>query len=499
MKKTIRLMSLLLALLMLLTVFVGCSNDNGGDDASSEVISGSDTDAVDTSTSGVPEGVRFDGKEVTIWYTTKCVAGESKFDLNPEDTSSNVNFQMVSTTAATQDRLGVKINYFDSGILTSDVGTTVRSNVMTGEDAFDIYQVVEWCSVELAAEGIYLNLKNMPYLSFDADWWDHEYMKEMTVGDKIYLLVGDVGVDRTRNLSCFFYNKDRYNELYRTPDGLYDVVRNNEWTMDRMIEMCRDAYVDVNVNNSVDMEEDSLGMILNKDNVLDGFFYGAGLKVTTRNADGIPEIDGMVNAQSVDLCEKVLNMVSGQADGIYTIPTAYDHEATAERLEYFGRGKTLFLPGFMYHGEALSHMGAEYGVIPYPLANEEQENYHSIVHNIISEIALPLTCKDSELACAVLEELAFRGNKSVLPVYYEETLKLRYGHDADTSEMIDIIRDGCVTDMALIYHETFNKLGIVLRMMAQEGKNNLSSVYAERSNGAKIMLQKLIDNYNKVS
>ncbi len=485
-----KILSVFLAILMLLAC-VACSEKTSEETTGNSNINNSDS--VDTSTSGVPEGVKFDGQELTIWYTTNCVAGESKFDLNPSDLSNAVNSKVVASTMATQERLDVKINYFNSGLLTSEVGNEVRKHVFSGEDSFDIYQLIEWCSAELAIEGIYLNLRNMPYLSFDADWWDYEYMKEMTIGDNIFMLVGDVDMDRTRNLSCFFYNKGMYLELYGNEVGLYSLVKNKEWTIDKLVEMCKDAYVDVDTGGTVD-DTDQLGMILNKDNILDGFFYGAGLKVTNRIDGDIPELD-LVNMNSIDLCEKVMSMVQGKNVGIYTIPTQYDHEANAGRLQKFGNGKVLFSPGFIYHAEELVKLDTDYGMVPYPLANSEQSGYNSIVHNIICEMALPLTCKNPKMACAVLEELAFQGNKNVLPTYYEEILKFRYAQDPESAEMIDMIRDGCVTDIALIYPTTFNRLGIVLRVMAQEDKVNLQGVYAERESAAKAAINTFVQGF----
>ncbi len=452
---------------------------------------------IDDSLSGVPSDVDFEGKAVNLWYTTNCVAGESKYDLNPEDLVEKVNADIVAASTATETRLNVKINYYNSGVLTSEAGNEIRKHVFAGQSEYDIYQLVEWCSSELAVEGIYLNLNGMPYLSLDSEWWDGEYMKEMNIGDKMFLLVGDFSVDRTRNLSCVFYNKTKYEYLYQNKDGMYDLVKNRQWTIDKMIELCKDAYVDENSNTVVDLD-DELGMILNKDNILDGFYYGAGLKVTARDESDLPIFD-VVNLNSIDLCEKIMSMVGGKEQGIYTIPTQYDHESNLDRQKRFGSGQVLLSPGFIYHSEEIVKYETQYGIVPYPLANEEQENYHSIVHNILSEMALPSTCNDPEMACAVLEELSYQGYKRVLPTYYEKMLKFRYAQDPQSAEMIDIIRDGCVTDIALIYPTVFNRIGIVLRVMAQEGKTNLQAVYDERIQAANEKTSTFISRYQALS
>ena len=51
----------------------------------------------------------------------------------------------------------------------------------------------------------------------------------------------------------------------------------------------------------------------------------------------------------------------------------------------------------------------------------------------------------------LLEELAFEGYNSILPVYYETVLKNKYVRDDVSARMIDLIRENLATDFAIIY------------------------------------------------
>lgn len=453
-----------------------------------------DSLTLEESKSGVPEGLDLDNTTVKVWYTTVATAdSESFIDLDPQETGTEVLQSIYSMNSIVRKRLNVNLEYYNSQVESTKVGENIRTLIFGGDETYDVFNTIEWNTAKLVVEGLFLDVSDMPYLSFEEAWWDIGYMKEMTVDNKIFSLVGDFSVDRTRCLNCIYYNKSIYGSMHNGDnEGLYDVVAAKNWTLDYMIELSKLAYVDQNNNNTADME-DLLGLILNKENLLDGFFYGAGLKVTKRDDNNLPVLS-LVSQASSNLCAKVIDMVNGTYEGIYTLPVAYDQVANRDKVTKFANGSVLFLPGFFYTAESLLDM-KDFGIVPYPMAGEGQDQYYSIVHNIIREMSLPIYCKQPENVCAVLEELAYEGNQRVLPVYYEKMLKIRYAKDPASGKMIDLIRDGCVTDIALIYPEQFNNLGITLRKMAQDGESELPIFYAKYERVAKTNMEAFINQY----
>ena len=255
----------------------GGSSSTGTDTTASS--GGADTSASAGETSGVPAGTNLNGETINIWYTTTATSvAETFVDLNPEQTGDMLDDAIYNMNVAIEDKLNVKLNYVNSNTPTSDTGSVVRTQLLADDTSFDLYHVVQWNASVLAAEGLYLNVADAPYISFDKPWWDSGYMKEMTIGEnKMYALVGDYAVDRTRCLNCIYYNKEMYNDFYKDPDGLYTEVLNKKWTWDRLREICAAVYSDLN-NDGVMDTEDRLGMVHNDYNNIDGFWYGAGAK-----------------------------------------------------------------------------------------------------------------------------------------------------------------------------------------------------------------------------
>ena len=71
-------------------------------------------------------------------------------------------------------------------------------------------------------------------------------------------------------------------------------------------------------------------------------------------------------------------------------------------------------------------METDFGIIPYPLYDENQEDYHTQVADCSTMFALPADCRDTSFAGAVLEAIAAESYRSVTPAYFEVALNEKY-------------------------------------------------------------------------
>lgn len=349
--------------------------------------------------------------------------------------------------------------------------------------------IVQYGAGYLCAEGLYYNMMDAPYIDFTNPWWDYEYMKEMTVGeDKLYLLVGDFSLDRTRTLNCVFYNKRIFSDFYKEEDGLYKEVIDGKWTIDRMAEISKMTYDDLNRNDTVD-PDDMLGCIANTDNSLDNLFYGMGAKVTSRDENGIPYFT-MTTEHIADVCNKLYSFFC-ETEGVHKFSDRN------EIIPTFTESRSTFMLGFLYDTdtELMRSMNDNYGILPSPKYDESQNEYITGRHNVMRDMVLPINCKKVNAVCAMLEEMGYRSYVDLIPKYYEQALKQKYARDELSGQMIDIIRNNCSTDFAYIYGDYCNTVGLLHRTMISESLSSISSLYAERESKAKEMMQTLINQF----
>mgnify|MGYP005771026529 CR=1 FL=1 len=442
--------------------------------------------------SGVPDNLDLEGLVIDIWSPSETnVVSENYISLNAELTGEVLDDAIYNTLLSVEEKLNVTLN-FDTDILVSEAPDRIRALIMADDTTYDAFHFIQYAGAALSAEGLYLNIKNAPYISFDKPWWDMDYMREMTIGeDKLYCLVGDYAPDRTRTLNCVYYNKQLYEEYYKDEDGLYSIVLDGDWTIDKMREICTDVYVDLNTDG-IPGREDQLGCCLNTLSNLDGLFYGSGAKITSRDEAGIPYID-MMNEHTANICEKLYELVYS-TEGVYVSGSSFDEEIANRKK--FAEDMSMFLIGFFYTAESLRDMDADYGIVPVPKLDKTQDDYVTGLHNIMRDIALPVNCQYPDEVCAVLEELAFQGNQTIIPAYYEVVLKDKYARDDLSAQMFDLIRDRCTTELAYVYGTYCNGLGLLFRNMISQKMSSIASLYASAESAAKEKLQVLIDQFS---
>ena len=190
----------LLALSFLLSVFPSCQSAESTETTAADVTS-TETTSDTLERSGVPEGTDLGGETISIWYTTG--GGLNYTDIAGEQTGDVMDDAVYNLNLAVQERLNCTIEFFDSGTDQRYCDTEVSTLLLADDTTYDLYFVTQWNGGNLVVQGLYLNVADMDCFSFDKPWWDYDYMREMTIGeDKIYALVGDYALDRTRYLTC---------------------------------------------------------------------------------------------------------------------------------------------------------------------------------------------------------------------------------------------------------------------------------------------------------
>lgn len=164
----------------------------------------------------------------------------------------------------------------------------------------------------------------------------------------------------------------------------------------------------------------------------------------------------------------------------------------------FTEGTSMFMFGQFATADLLREMTDDYGVIPNPKFDSEQDEYHSTMYEAMRFMAVPYNCQKADAACMLLEELAFEGYNSILPVYYETVLKNKYVRDDVSARMIDLIRENLATDFAIIYGVGCSYLCYAHRDMIRNGKSDFASEYASKEAAAKAGLDELIEHFSSI-
>ncbi|MBR5869394.1 MAG: hypothetical protein IKZ09_00015 [Clostridia bacterium] len=468
------------ALLLCLSALLSCASQDGTG-VQTQAAADTQSPAVTEETaplitSGNPADLDLGGETIHLWYTT---GWDSYTDIAGAQSGEVLDDAVYAQNLAVQEKLNCVIDFQDPGVAQADCTTAISTQLLADDTTYDVFCPTQWSGVKLIPQGLYLNIVDMPYISFNEAWWDLAYMQEMSMGqNQLYALVGDCTIDRTRYLSCVYYNKQMYGNLFEDPDGLYQTVLDGKWTYDTLKSISETVYSDINGNSKAD-EEDVIGARLCWNQDIMALQFCTGVPLTERDADNIPQL--IANSEKmVDVVNRLYNVVFETTGIVYGKEREPKENEIASKQ--FSEDRSMFYFGQLQSAEYLREMKSDYGVIPTPKLDEAQEQYYSYVFEVMRFMALPYNCQKSAAVCAMLEEMAFEGYQNVSPVYYETVIKNKYTRDDVSARMIDLVRDGMLTDIARIHMSSWNSVALLVRdtLFYNKKSSDFTSLYEKQ-------------------
>ena len=164
-------------------------------------------------------------------------------------------------------------------------------------------------------------------------------------------------------------------------------------------------------------------------------------------------------------------------------------------MTFINRQEIFVSKAFVFT-EKLRSFNDEYGILPLPKFDEAQERYCSIATDDYSQIAIPVTCGDKELAGAFLELAGEYSYKYVIPAYYEVAMKGKYLRDDESCQMFDLVIDSAWDDFAYINTSMIGQpVNVIRQSEMHTGGVNFASRWASVKDQLESELEKFIENY----
>ncbi|MCQ2432250.1 MAG: hypothetical protein MJ175_06565 [Clostridia bacterium] len=440
---------------MILSSLVSCGNEtpvqNGTENTEKkEIVTDVVTEAETASpfeADSLPDNLDFGGR--TFNYLIGDYAGAYYDDFASDgETGARVNDAVYHTGRNVEERLNLKFNFiketFDfAGI--SKMMTKLSQSVMAEDKAYDLYVGSNPLNLMLSDKYL-LDLSEVPYIDFSKPWWNKSQLNMMP-GGAVYVASGDGSLSMIKHTFCMFFNQDKLNQ-YDVTENLYETVRNHKWTMDHLRELAMLGYRDANGDDKRDFG-DEYGLTFGDCNKYLSFQFALGGKCAERTDSGYTVLYG--NERMANIFEKV-NTLINDTPGVYPGYPNSDHEehiATgggnyADRI--FMEGRSFFTAGLICDAPViLGNADFSYGVLPYPLYDENQEDYISTVQR--NAFFALLSYVDPECSGAVMEAWSSEAYRTIQPEYFETTLKTRYSSDSDMAQMFDLLRSNLYLDV----------------------------------------------------
>lgn len=488
MKKTI---SILLLFSMLLSL-PACGNTPDSDTETTDDTSADgtsvedDTSAEDIIPDNIPEGTDLGGATVNIYVRGDTI--DTEFDS--EETGDIVDDAIFMRNRAIEEKLNVKLEYISNTSADfwgsqDTFKSTVKSSVLANDGSIDIAAGLSNIMPSLAREGLFVNLirNDVPYLNFDSPWWASGLVEELAINDRLYLASGEACLGVIKGVMCFYFNKNLASK-YSLEDP-YQVVLDGKWTIDKLGEMGKSVYSDLNGNGEVD-EDDQFGFYFKGTVNSPGLIFSCGCKLTKRDADGVPYYD-LGSEKYISLLDKIETIM--QQEGFEALEKNLSRDGTG----FFALGHSLFMAGEFCDAETFRDMTFDFGVLPYPKFDEKQTEYYTTTRMTASLFGI-LTTANIENSAAVLEALARENYMTVTPVYFEKALKVKYSRDEVSSQMFDLIKKNVVFDLGMINAVIMNNINSDIKTETSYPSGKWASKWASKEKSVNKAMKKFYDD-----
>ncbi len=486
MKAIARITAFVMATLSLLLLAVGCVDNSGivDDTTTAAVIEGDDSndlyDANGYLKSTLPE-LDYKGEVITVLAWEDVEKPEFEIEL---PTGELINDAIYTRNLHVEEKLKVKLAWdmtkgqYNDG-LGAKYAQTVKASYDSGDSTWDLLTAHSRTIALTASYGYCADLNTLEYLDFDMPWWPTVMTETATIGDSMFFVTGDVSINSIHQMYCIFFNKRIMNDHKLASPA--QMVLDNEWTIENMQSLTKDLYQDLDTSNSKNAA-DAYGFTTLYWH-LDAIYFGVGLKQVEKDPDNLLKIsDDFFSEKAISVSDSIGDWLATQDnyvnDDNYAEPFLNDHA-----FMVLTRHKDVA------DDLVSNEVDFEFGIVPAPKYNADQERHITAVGNPVSFYAIYAKSKDLDRSAAVLECWASEAYRTTTPALFETTLKLKYSATSVESQMYDIIRSGIVFDFGRLFNPTLANMSDLWTKSCVENTNwkTASTVY-------KISLPKLLKN-----
>ena len=495
-KHSIRCASFLLAVLMTVPTIVSCGGDTTGTTGTQAATDSPEVETVDPNDrsqvkDSLPDDLDFNGRTFGV-YCSATARNEEFYAGLGEETGEVVEDAVYRRNIAVQDRLNIVFQSDSYDFGWNEIAGEVQKLVMAGDTTYDLFLGAQAGVTQLVTENCFFNAYDIDHIDFSQPWWNNNFMNELSVGsDYRFYLSGDFFMDTLHWTRTIFFNKRLYADYYDDADALYQEVLDGKWTIDRMTEISKAVYIDLNNNGTSDADDQlGFGTYLTYSST-DPFVYGSDVVFTTRDADGFVELS-MMSDDAITLAEKIV-------DFFYQAGSYFNFDGDASNQKVFIEGRMMFLGNSnLGAAKALRDMKDDFGFLPYPKFDEEQAEYKNLVHDATLLGCISAASANIDMVGACLEALSAETYRYVTPAWYETALKVKYSRDDLSSQMIDLINNSATTNFIYAYNYAINGMGLIYRDLVTKNNKDFASAVKSKEKAGLKQLEKVLDVFRGI-
>jgi len=442
----------------------------------------------------LPAGLYYDGYTYNVLsagnvaYDDFGYTEENSVDIVPEAQYRRIQTMRELYGIGIFINVKVDKNSIGGGPGYTDIAKSVESETVD----YHLGIIGGYDAASLAKNNLLYDLNSVDYINTSKSWWDQNANEDLALRDLLFFTNGSLTAAYSESTFAFFFNKDLAKTVLSEEQNPYKLVKDGDWTVDKMAELARLVSDDLDGNGTIDYK-DQFGIYTWDDSML-GMIEAAGSKICTVDDDGKISLT-LYNNNTINMFNAYVEIAYDKEHAL-----AYQAEMRAGKMKSadvyaaWANNQTLFWANSTGIIPVIREFETNFGILPYPKLNSEQDRYYSTIAPYNSQfICIPRYQEDLEFVGSMTEALAYYGKEIVTPAVYEKALKGAYARDEESYEMLDIIYGSFGYDFGLYYNiGTYN--GVLMNLLRNKS-TALSSAYEAYQRPAEAELAVLNANF----
>ena len=407
------------------------------------------------------------------------------------ENGDNVNDAIFRRNKLIEEKYSVSIK--ETTLPVGSIASTINKIVKAGEETY--HGVI--CNAEekfpMAFNNLILDLNELTYIDLNKPWWDASLNSDTSILKKQYYAAGALNIMAYEATWIGMFNKQMLQDSGYNSTDIYNMVKNGTWTISKYEELTRNFIRDLNNDGKMN-HEDQYGTAGQSTMVM-GFFVGGGLRFVEKD-----ENDGLIFRDFNEHTSNLLEMLAGFLNNKVAF-NSHDTGMNGSGIGEYGRdllaaNRSLFFTETLGCVRVMRDMASDFGVVPMPKYDENQEKYISMVHYWATSLtSVPINCPDREMTGIILEEMAYQTQRTVLPEYFNVAINGKYLRDEESIEMIDYIMENRSMDLGI----SNNYAGLPWALQDSIYRDNVAfaSIYERSKNTIISELERTMDKVNQ--
>lgn len=409
-----------------------------------------------------------------------------------EDESDPIDYALYQRNKTVEDRFNVTI----TPVYTGGTGYTghvdiILNSIMSDTDEYDLTSTYTFASGNLVMSGALRDWASQKYTNLDASYWVGSINDNFSIEDHIYTAVGDTNVTSIIYTYGILMNRTLGNKLKvangtNITDDVFATIRDEEWTIDYFNNVVAGVYQDID-DEPGKSHNDLFG--LNCETLTNVDMYNFAFDLPMIDNKGEELLEFVYNKEKAStVTEKILDLY-------------WNNQGTLVNGDYVGNfpaGRALFITCVLEDCfRFFRNMEDDYIILPYPMLDENQDDYYTGMLGDHYVLGMPVTCADPDFASFVTEAINIEAERYMVPAYYEQSLQGKFATDETSLEMLQLLMDGRREDFGSLFQANLDNVSCWLRWVVQSKENGMFQYIDERAEYMDSLLSKIIDKYRE--